>query len=63
MDLGGWNWAIIDILLPALLVVVLLWALLRNRSSRREIDESERGTRDAYDREEEARRSGDDGGA
>jgi hypothetical protein len=61
MDSGGWNWAIIDILLPAILVIVLVWALLRNRASRRTIDESERGTRNAYDREEERRRSGDDG--
>ena len=61
MGSGGWNWAIIDILLPAILLVVLVWVLLRNRSSRRTIDESERGTRDAYDREEERRRSGDDG--
>jgi hypothetical protein len=63
MDSGGWNWAIIDILLPAVLVIVLLWAILRNRSSRRSIDQTERATRDAYDREEEARRSGEDGHA
>jgi membrane protein implicated in regulation of membrane protease activity len=61
MDSGGWNWAIIDILLPAILVVVLLWAFLRNRSSRREIDRSEQATRDLYREEEERRRSGDDG--
>ena len=61
MDSGGWNWAIIDILLPAILLVVLVWAVLRNRSSRRTIERSERGTSDAYDREEEKRRSGDDG--
>ena len=63
MDSGGWNWAIIDILLPAILVVVLLWAFLRNRSSRREIDRSEQATRDLYSEEEEKRRSGDDGRA
>ena len=61
MDSGGWNWAIIDILLPAILLVVLVWAVLRNRASRRTIERSERGTSDAYDREEEKRRSGDDG--
>jgi hypothetical protein len=60
MDLGGWNWAVIDILLPAVLVIVLLWAILRNRSSRRDVDESERGTREVYREEEEKRRSGDD---
>jgi hypothetical protein len=52
-----------DILLPAILVIVLLWALLRNRASRRSMDETERGTRDVYREEEEARRSGDDGSA
>ena len=63
MDSGGWNWALMDILLPAILVIVLLWALLRNRASRRSMDETERGTRDVYREEEEARRSGDDGSA
>ena len=60
MDSCGWDWAIIDILLPAILVIVLLWALLRNRASRRNMDETERATRDVYDEEEAARRSGDD---
>jgi hypothetical protein len=60
MDSGGWNWAIMDILLPAILVIVLLWAILRNRTSRRSMDETERGTREVYREEEEARRSGDD---
>ena len=35
MDLGGGNWAIINIVGPLLLAAVLLWALLRNRKSRR----------------------------
>jgi hypothetical protein len=61
MDSSGWNWAIMDILLPAILLIVLVWAVLRNRSSRRTIDESERGTREVYREEEEKRRSGDDG--
>ena len=63
MDSGGWNWAIMDIVGPAILVVVIIWAIMRNRSSRRTIDESERGTRDVYREEEEKRRSGDDGRA
>ena len=63
MDLGGWSWAVMDILLPAILIIVIVWAILRNRASRRSSDETERGTRDAYDREEDARRSGDDGRA
>jgi hypothetical protein len=60
MDSGGWNWALLDILGPAILIVVIAWAILRNRSSRRNVDETERGTRDVYRQEEEARRSGDD---
>jgi hypothetical protein len=63
MDSGGWNWAIMDILLPAILIVVIAWAILRNRASRRSLDETERGTREAYREEEEKRRSGDDGRA
>lgn len=60
MDLGGVNWSLINILGPLLLAAVLLWAFLRNRSSRRDIDRSERGTRDVYDESERVRRTGED---
>jgi hypothetical protein len=61
MDLGGGNWAIINIVGPLLLAAVLLWALLRNRRSRhRDVDRTEQATRDVYREEEEKRRSGDD---
>jgi hypothetical protein len=60
MDLGGLNWGMINIVGPLLLAAVLLWAFLRNRSSRRDVDRSERGTRDVYDESERVRRSGDD---
>jgi hypothetical protein len=61
MDLGGGNWAIINIVGPLLLAAVLLWALLRNRRVRKEdVDRSEHATRDLYREEEEKRRSGDD---
>jgi hypothetical protein len=61
MDLGGGNWAIINIVGPLLLAAVLLWALLRNRKARRQdVDRTEQGTRDLYREEEEKRRSGDD---
>jgi len=61
MDLGGGNWAILNIVGPLLLAAVLLWALLRNRKTRdRDVDRSEQGTRDLYREEEEKRRSGDD---
>ena len=61
MDSGGWNWVLMDIVGPAVLIVVILWAILRNRSSKRSQEETERGTRDLYREEEEKRRSGDDG--
>jgi hypothetical protein len=60
MDLGGVNWGLINIVGPLLLAVVLLWVFLRNRSSRRDVDRSERGTRDVYDEAERVRRSGDE---
>jgi hypothetical protein len=61
MDLGGGNWAILNIVGPLLLAAVLLWALLRNRRSRKpDVDTTEQATRDLYREEEEKRRSGDD---
>ena len=60
MDSGGGHWAIINIVGPLLLAAVLLWALLRNRKSRRSEADTERATRDLYREEEEKRRSGDD---
>ena len=60
MDSGGWNWVLIAVV-AAVLIVVIVWAVLRNRPSQRSQDETERGTRDVYREEEERRRSGDDG--
>ena len=60
MDLGGGNWAIINIVGPLLLAAVLLWALLRNRKSRRSDVDTEQATRDLYREEEEKRRTGED---
>jgi hypothetical protein len=61
MDAGGGSWGIINIVGPLLLAAVLLWVLLRNRkTSKRDIDRSEQGTREVYREEEEKRRSGDD---
>ena len=60
MDLGGFNWSLLTIVGPALLAIVILWALLRNRgASRGERDRTERATRDLY-REEEAERRAPD---
>ena len=63
MDTGAAGWGLQTIIGGLLLAAVLLWAVLRNRSSRRDVDRSERGARDVYDRSEEVRRSGDDGSA
>jgi hypothetical protein len=63
VDTGGASWGIINIVGPLLLAAVLLWALLRNRRSRTDVNRTEEGTRDVYDREEEARRRGDEDGA
>ena len=55
MDAGGFNWALINIVGPLLLLVVLAWAVLRNRkSSRAEVDRTEQATRDLYKEEDAA---------
>ena len=56
------QWGIVDILGPALLLIVLVWLVLRNRSNRnnRLNQRSEEGTRELYRTEEERRRDGTD---
>ena len=57
MDLGGLNWSIITIVGPLLLAVVVLWALLRNRkSTRADVERTERATRELYKEEDAAHR-------
>lgn len=57
MDLGGFNWAIINIVGPLLLALVILYALLKNRkSSKKEIERTEDATRDLYKKEDAAHR-------
>lgn len=63
MDLGSTGWGLQTVIGAALLAAVLLFVLLRNRSSRRTVDRSERATRDVYDEAERVRRDGDDQGA
>jgi hypothetical protein len=63
MDAAGFNWTLLTIIGPALLAVAILWALLRNRRSRRTDQIAEEGTRRVYEQEEaERRRGGPDGG-
>jgi nitrogen fixation-related uncharacterized protein len=60
MDLGGANWAILNIVGPLLLAAVLLWVLLRSRRSRPTDDRTEEATRRLYDEEDAAHRGEDD---
>jgi hypothetical protein len=62
MDLGGAGWGLQTVVGALILAAVLLWAVMRNKSSRGERDRSEKATRDLYDQEEAARRR-DDGEA
>ena len=60
MDSGGFNWALLNIIGPLLIVIVLAWAVLRNRkSTKAENDRTEAATRNLY-REEDAAHRGDD---
>ena len=62
MDFGGFNWSLLNIVGPLVLLAVIAWAVLRNRVSRRRSDESEAATRRLYEEEELARRREDGDG-
>jgi membrane protein implicated in regulation of membrane protease activity len=53
---------VMDIILPAILLIVLIWLVIRVRSSRDDPRNrrTEQGTRDLYADEEERRREGTD---
>ena len=55
-------WWVMNIIGPALLVVVLAWLVLRSRSSRNSVEDqrAEQGTREVYAEEEVRRREGTD---
>ncbi len=57
MDVAQW-W-IIDIALPAVLLIALIWLVMKRRSNRT-TDQTEASTRDLYREEEERRREGTD---
>jgi hypothetical protein len=50
---------IMDIIGPAILLIVLIWLVMRRRSNRT-TDTTEAGTRDVYTEEEVRRREGTD---
>ena len=56
------NWWVMDIVGPAILLIVLIWLVIRVRSNRNDRDNqrSEQSTRDLYREEEERRREGTD---
>jgi uncharacterized membrane protein len=55
-------WTIMDIVGPAILLVLLIWVVLRQRRRKGEAPEdvTERGTREVYAEEEKMRREGTD---
>lgn len=59
MDFGHIQWWVIDIVAPAILLIVLIWLVLRKRSNRTD-NRTEAGTRDLYREEETRRREGTD---
>ena len=60
MDMGGINWALLTIVGAIVLGGVILWAALRNRTSRPRQDESERATHRLYEEEDRAHRGDDE---
>ena len=59
MDAGGFDWTLLTIVGPALLAVVVLWAVLRNRATRAEKGRTEEATHRLYEQEEAERRAPD----
>jgi mannose/fructose/N-acetylgalactosamine-specific phosphotransferase system component IIC len=59
MDFGALNWFTLTVIGVALLAIAIAVAMIRNRSSRQVIDESEAATRDLYAEEDRAHQ--DDG--
>lgn len=49
IDLGGGLWSVMTILGPIVLAAVLLWAILHNRTSKRQKQRTEEATREMYD--------------
>lgn len=56
------NWWVMDIIGPAILLIVLIWLVVRARSNRNtsETRRAEEGSRDLYRDEEKRRREGTD---
>jgi uncharacterized membrane protein len=63
MDLGGFNWLIIDVVAVVILLTVIAWVVMRTRSKGKESspERTERATRELYVDEEQRRKDGVDG--
>jgi hypothetical protein len=59
MDMGGAGWGLQTVIFALILAAVLLWAVMRNKSSKIDKDRTERATHDLYEQEEAARRRDD----
>jgi uncharacterized membrane protein len=60
--MGHAYWWVMDIVLPAILLIVLIWLVIKVRSGRDTASNrrAEEGTRELYAEEEERRREGTD---
>ena len=57
--MGHANWWVIDVVAPAILLIVLIWLVMRRRSTGK-TGRTEQATRDLYTEEEQRRREGTD---
>jgi len=57
--MGHANWWVMDIVAPAILLIVLVWLVMRRRSTGK-TGRTEQATRDLYREEEQRRREGTD---
>ena len=60
MNIGQTGWTLLIIVGPILLLLVLAWAVIRNRRARTPNEVTEAGTRRLYEEEERRRRAGTD---
>ena len=62
MDQGGSSWSLLTIIGPLLILIVLAWAVMRNKKKSRpeDIERTEAATRELYREEDAAHRGEDD---
>ncbi len=62
MSFSGFNWSLLTVIGPLLLIAAIAWAVLRNRTSKQSMDMTEQATRDLYKEEDRAHKGDGDGG-